>query len=130
MNVALSDNPVGKLFLRAMTMPGDLNAAGTIFGGWIMARLDQAAGMAANSHAKGLSTTAAVRDLQLRKPLHAGEDIEIYVKLIRVGRSSMHLALQLWAQTYAGDTLRLCADATFVMVAIDTEGRPRSLPPI
>ena len=33
--------PTGELTLRTLAMPSDANAAGDIFGGWVMAQMDQ-----------------------------------------------------------------------------------------
>lgn len=33
--------PTGELTLRTLAMPADANAAGDIFGGWVMAQMDQ-----------------------------------------------------------------------------------------
>lgn len=38
MNAA--SKPNGELTLRTLAMPGDANAAGDIFGGWVMAQMD------------------------------------------------------------------------------------------
>jgi acyl-CoA hydrolase len=39
--------PNGELTLRTLAMPGDANAAGDIFGGWVMAQMDLSAGIRA-----------------------------------------------------------------------------------
>lgn len=124
----VADLPCGDLKLRTMTMPGDLNAVGTIFGGWIMARMDQAAGMAASARARGLTTVAAVKELRMLRPLRPGQEIEIFAELVKTGRTSMQFALQLWACDHGNAPRQLCADALFVMVAVDETGRPRPLP--
>ncbi|MCJ9674772.1 acyl-CoA thioesterase, partial [Neorhizobium sp. SHOUNA12B] len=39
--------PTGELTLRTLAMPADANAAGDIFGGWVMAQMDLASGIRA-----------------------------------------------------------------------------------
>jgi acyl-CoA thioesterase YciA len=39
--------PIGEPVIRTVAMPADTNPAGDIFGGWLMAQMDLAAG---NSH--------------------------------------------------------------------------------
>ena len=52
--------PLGDLTLRTLAMPSDANAAGDIFGGWVMAQMDLACGIRAAERAKGRVVTAAV----------------------------------------------------------------------
>ncbi len=44
--------PNGDLTLRTLAMPSDANAAGDIFGGWVMAQMDLACGIRAAERAK------------------------------------------------------------------------------
>ena len=55
-------NPVGELTLRTLAMPADANAAGDIFGGWVMAQMDLACGIRAAERARGRVVTAAVKE--------------------------------------------------------------------
>ena len=56
--------PTGELTLRTLAMPSDANAAGDIFGGWVMAQMDLACGIRAAERAKGRVVTAAVKDVE------------------------------------------------------------------
>ena len=54
--------PTGELTLRTLAMPADANAAGDIFGGWVMAQMDLASGIrAAGSAALDRGGTVAPR---------------------------------------------------------------------
>src|SRR4051812_6742947 len=55
--------PLGDLTLRTLAMPSDANAAGDIFGGWVMAQMDLACGIRAAERAKGRVVTAAVKEM-------------------------------------------------------------------
>ena len=114
--------------IRTFTMPGDLNANGSVFGGWILAELDKAAGLLAAERSKGRCSTVAVEAVHFKAPLKAGEDFRIFGRVTAVGRTSMHLHLEGWAAQGGGEARRI-VEGTFVSVAIDDEGRPRSLPP-
>lgn len=48
--------PRGTLTVRTIAMPGDTNANGDIFGGWVMSRMDQAGGIAGVDRAQGASS--------------------------------------------------------------------------
>ncbi|MCQ9155328.1 acyl-CoA thioesterase [Acidomonas methanolica] len=120
--------PEGILSLRTMAMPGDTNAHGTIFGGWILARMDQAASIAGSQRARGRCMTVALNDMRFIRTVHVGNDVEIYCTLLKVGRSSMQFHTALWVHVQQDDSHVLCAEGVFVMVAINEDGQPRPVP--
>ena len=121
--------PVGDLTLRTLAMPADANAAGDIFGGWVMAQMDLACGIRAAERAKGRVVTAAVREMAFAKPMKVGDTLCIYIDITRVGRTSMTLRVEAWAQRYLSDLMERVTDADFIMVALDAQGKPMAVPP-
>ena len=121
--------PRGELALRMIAMPADTNPAGDIFGGWIMSLMDLAAGVAAADRAKGRTATAAVSHLSFLLPVKVGDVVCVYTEVIRVGRTSMSLAVEAWALSRGLGERRKVTAAEFVMVAVDERGRPRPVPP-
>ena len=61
--------PHGELTLRTLAMPSDANAAGDIFGGWVMAQMDLACGIRAAERARGRVVTAAVKEMAFAKAM-------------------------------------------------------------
>ena len=120
--------PQGELTLRTIAMPADANAAGDIFGGWVMAQMDLACGIRAAERAKGRVVTAAVKEMAFAKPVKVGDTLCVYTDVSRVGRTSMVLYLEVWAQRYLSDTLELVTHADFIMVALDNDGKPKVIP--
>jgi acyl-CoA thioesterase YciA len=120
--------PVGELTLRTLAMPSDANAAGDIFGGWVMAQMDLACGIRAAERAKGRVVTAAVKEMSFAKPMKIGDTLCIYTHVNRVGRTSMTLKVEAWAQRYLSEVMEKVTDADFIMVALDREGRPTPVP--
>jgi len=127
--MASNSGPVGDLTLRTLAMPADANAAGDIFGGWVMAQMDLACGIRAAERAKGRVVTAAVKEMSFAKPMKVGDTLSIYIGIERVGRTSMVLRVEAWAQRYLTDVMERVTHAEFVMVALDGEGRPTPIPP-
>lgn len=109
-------------------MPADANAAGDIFGGWVMAQMDLACGIRAAERAKGRVVTAAVKEMSFAKPMKIGDTLCIYIDIARVGRTSMTLSVEAWAQRYLSDVMERVTYADFVMVALDGEGKPTPIP--
>lgn len=120
--------PNGQLTLRTLAMPGDANAAGDIFGGWVMAQMDLACGIRAAERARGRVVTAAVREMAFELPVKIGDTLSIYTDIARVGRTSITLSVEAWAQRYLTTTLEKVTAATFVMVALDQQGHPTPVP--
>lgn len=127
--MAENGTPSGELTLRTLAMPADANAAGDIFGGWVMAQMDLACGIRAAERARGRVVTAAVKEMSFAKPMKIGDTLCIYTRVERVGRTSMTLVVEAWAQRYLSDLMEKVTDAEFVMVALDRGGRPTPVPP-
>src|SRR5690349_15580620 len=122
------DAPTGELTLRTLAMPADANAAGDIFGGWVMAQMDLACGIRAAERARGRVVTAAVREMSFASPMKIGDTLCVYTHISRVGRTSMTLKVEAWAQRYLQHLMEKVTDADFVMVALDSDGRPTPVP--
>ena len=115
-------HPNGELTLRTLAMPADANAAGDIFGGWVMAQMDLACGIRSAERAKGRVVTAAVKEMSFAKPVKIGDTLCVYTEVTGVGRSSMRLKVEAWAQRYLTDLMERVTNADFVMVALDGKG--------
>jgi acyl-CoA thioesterase YciA len=122
------ERPAGELTLRTLAMPSDANAAGDIFGGWVMAQMDLACGIRAAERARGRVVTAAVKEMSFAKPVKIGDTLSVYTHVARVGRSSMTLEVEAWAQRYLSELMEKVTHADFVMVALDKDGRPTPIP--
>ncbi|MBL8581009.1 MAG: acyl-CoA thioesterase [Rhizobiaceae bacterium] len=123
------EKPTGELTLRTLAMPSDANAAFDIFGGWVMAQMDLACGIRAAERARGRVVTAAVKEMSFAKPMKIGDTLCIYTHIQRVGRTSMTLKVEAWAQRYLSHVMEKVTDADFIMVALDAEGHPTPVPP-
>ena len=124
-----NEGPSGELTLRTQAMPGDANAAGDIFGGWVMAQMDLASGIRAAERARGRVVTAAVKEMAFAKPMKVGDTLCVYTHVMRVGRTSMVLKVEAWSRRYLSDVKEMVTHADFVMVALDETGRPKPVPP-
>jgi len=119
--------PVGKEpTLRVVPMPADANHTGDIFGGWIMAQVDLAGSIPAMRLAKGRVATVAVNSFQFRQPVMVGDLVSIYAEVVRVGRTSITVNVEVYAQRRP-DELECVkvTEATLTYVAVDNNRRPR-----
>ena len=123
------DLPHGELTVRLIAMPADTNANGDIFGGWVLSQMDQAGGIAAVERAQGRVVTIAVEAMTFIRPVKVGDVLCVYTSVDKVGRTSMKLHIEAWAQRFRTHLREKVTVATFTFVAIDDEGRPRPVPP-
>lgn len=123
-----AQTPTGELTLRTLAMPGDANAAGDIFGGWVMAQMDLACGIKAAERAHGRVVTAAVKEMVFKKPVKIGDTLGIYIDIVKVGRTSMTLQVDAWVQRYLTEVTEKVTDARIVMVALDENGKTKQIP--
>lgn len=121
--------PSGPPTIRVVAMPADANAAGDIFGGWLMSQMDLAAGTAAALRARGRCVTVAIDKVILHQPVLIGDEVSLYTDIIRTGRTSMSIHVQTWRRArHSHETVKV-TEGVFTFVAIDDERRPRPLPP-
>lgn len=114
--------------IRTIAMPADTNPAGDIFGGWLMAQMDLAAGNLASRLAEGRSATIAVDAMKFLRPVKVGDEVTLFANLEKRGTTSMHIHVEAWRRHRYGDRTEKVTEATFVFVALDVEGRSRPLP--
>ena len=117
--------PSGEIVIRTIAMPADANANGDIFGGWVLSQMDLGAGLAARKIAKCRVTTVAIDAMTFVAPVNVGDVVTCYAKLLRIGRSSMRIVIEAWAQRFADDSFGRVTFGTFTYVAIDKNGRPQ-----
>ena len=122
------DYPKGQAAIRTTAMPADTNPAGDIFGGWLMAQMDLAGGNVAARRARGRCATVAVDSFTFHQPVKVGDEVSVFARILREGRSSMHLHVEAWRRLREAEDRHKVTQATFVFVALDEEGRPRPLP--
>jgi acyl-CoA thioesterase YciA len=113
--------------LRVMPGPGDINANGHIFGGWVLSQMDIAAGIVASRRAKGPVATVAIEAMEFIAPIHLRDLISVYAEVERVGRTSMGVRIEVIATRDFGSTEVKVTDGLFTFVALDAEHRPRAI---
>ena len=129
-NKPYEQEPEGKLILRTLAMPSDTNANGDIFGGWIMSQMDLGGAILAKELAKGRVVTVTVDKMIFHLPISVGDVVCCYGTLIKVGRSSLQVKVEVFIkQVYEGTRERFrVTEAVFTYVAVDKEGKSRPVP--
>ena len=116
--------------LRVMPMPADVNHAGDIFGGYIMANVDLAGGIAAIRRARGRVATIAVNEFLFKQPVSVGDVLSFYAEVVKVGRTSMNINVEVYAERHPTNPLVVkVTEAQLTYVALNADGSKREVPP-
>ncbi len=120
--------PSGELCIQIAAMPADTNPNGDIFGGWLLAQMDIAGGIAARNHSAGRVVTVAVESMVFNKPVQVGDVVCCYADLERVGKTSMTFRIEVWTIRRDSFVREKVTEGVFTYVAIGPDGRPRPIP--
>ncbi len=123
----LGGPPSDPVAIRVTAMPADTNPYGDIFGGWLVSQMDLAASAFASRHSGGRTVTAAIEAISFLRPVRVGDEVSVYASLIKVGRTSMRIAVEAWQRDRNSEDTKPVTKATFTFVALDDAGKPRSV---
>jgi acyl-CoA thioesterase YciA len=110
-------------------MPADTNYSGDIFGGWIMAQVDVAGSIPAIRLARSRVATIAVNSFVFKQPVFVGDLVSFYADVVRVGRTSITVDVQVYAQRKTLNEIVRVTEATLTYVAVDENRRPKLVSP-
>lgn len=118
-------NPI----LRVVPQHRDINSNGHIFGGWVLSQMDIAGGIIASNVCQGACATVAIEAMEFIAPILVRDVISIYGEVVRRGRTSMAIKLEVIATRDRGASEVKVTEALFTFVALDENHRPRPLTP-
>ncbi len=121
----LTTHPDKEPILRVVPGPGDINANGHIFGGWVLSQMDIAAGIVASRRAGGSVATVAIEKMEFIAPIHLRDVISVYADVERVGRTSMSVRIEVIATRDRGAENIKVTEGLFTFVALDEQHRPQ-----
>jgi acyl-CoA hydrolase len=117
-----------KAELTQIVMPNMQNLLGDLFGGHLMAMVDQAAAVAAIRHAGGPAVTASIDRVDFRERIPVGALVTCAATVDYVGSSSMSVAVEVYSEIPSTGERKHTHTAHAVFVAIDTNGKPKKVP--
>jgi acyl-CoA hydrolase len=110
--------------LVELIFPHQTNHIGTLFGGNALAMMDKAAFLSATRFARRSMVTVASDRVEFKVPVRAGQMVELVARVTRVGRTSVTVGVEMYAEELLGRDRVLATHGSFVFVAIDESGRP------
>jgi len=114
--------------LTTLVMPHMQNVLGDLFGGHLMALVDQAAAVAAIRHAGGPAVTASIDRVDFRERIPVGALVTCTAAVDYVGNTSMDITVEVYAERVSTGERRHTHTAHVVFVAIDEQGKPKRVP--
>lgn len=115
--------------LRFLAEPSHVNFGGKVHGGAVMKWIDQAGYTCAAGWSGDYCVTVYVGGIHFLGPIQVGELVELRALVIHTGRTSMHVAIDIYAGDPKGAALRRRGHCVIVFVALDESGRPKPVPP-
>lgn len=114
-----------KLINKKICMGMDIGVHGNMFGGRLMAWIDEAAAAFANEYCQTPNMiTLRVGELIFKRPIKVGNHIRLYGETVNLGNSSITLDIEVRKYNlYDGQETVVCT-TTVTFVRIDEDGRP------
>ncbi|HUG28114.1 MAG TPA: acyl-CoA thioesterase [Gemmatimonadales bacterium] len=114
--------------ITTFVMPHMQNGLGDLFGGHLMALVDQAAAVAAIRHAGCQAVTASIDRVDFREPIPVGALVTCEATVDYVGNSSMDITVEVYSEIVRTGEKRHTHTAHVVFVAINEDRKPTRVP--
>ncbi len=115
-------------FARILTR-ANMNGADRLFGGDLQSWMDDVAAVSARRHVGGPVTTACIEKLRFLRPARQNETLVIAGEVIYTGHTSLEVKVKAEVEYYDGNR-EAVADGIYILVALDENEKPRSVPPL
>lgn len=120
--------PGSEIRMLELIEPFHTNHYGTLFGGNALGMMDKAGYLAATRHARRTFVTVASDRVEFKVPVRAGQLVELVARVVREGRTSVTVAVDMFVEDLLVPGSREHATSgSFVFVAIDEHGQPTPL---
>jgi acyl-CoA hydrolase len=123
----LSTN-VSRTIQTKLVLPPDTNHMGTIFGGTVLAYIDEIAAIAAMKHSKKVVVTASIDTVNFISSAKVGDILTLEGFVISTGRTSMEVFVKVECERYKTGERNLTTTSILTMVAISEDGKPVPVP--
>lgn len=114
--------------ITILVMPHMQNILGDLFGGDLMALVDQAAAVAAIRHAGGPAVTRSIHRLDFHRSIPVGALVTCSATVDFVGNSSMDITVEVYSEQVSSGRREHTHSAHVVFVAVDQQRHPKRVP--
>jgi acyl-CoA hydrolase len=102
-----------------IVFPGHANHRGLLHGGPAMEWMAKAGFVAATRQVRRTVVMAASERLDFAAPAHVGDVVEVTARVAEVGRRSVQVNVEMWAESPVNGERRRCTQGRLVYVAVD-----------
>lgn len=113
--------------IRTTTAASDANPGGDIFGGWLLAQMDIAGGVAAYAYTQNRIVTVGVEAMSFHQPVFIGDEVSFYTGIHRIGTTSITIDIDAWARRKGTGEYLKVTEGLFTYVAIDENRKPKPI---
>jgi len=110
--------------IAEIVFPTHTYSMGTLFGGHALSLMDRLAFIVASRFCRKPVVTACSDKVEFRTSVKVGDLVELIGRIARVGRTSITVDIEMYAEDLLSGDRSLCTTGQFVMVAVDAQGRP------
>jgi len=113
-----------------LVLPPDTNHLNTIFGGKVLAYIDEVAALSAMQHSNHVVVTASIDSVNFLSAAKVGDALKLEAFVTHAGRTSMEVYVKVIAQNLLNNEERLTTESFLTMVAVDEQGNPTLVPDV
>lgn len=128
----MKDQPIrdSRIIQTRLVLPPDTNHLDTIFGGKVLAYIDEVAALSAMKHAGCVVVTASIDSVNFLSAAKVGDALTIEAFVTSTGRTSMEVYVKVTARGILEQEEKLTTESFLTMVAVDKNGRPTPVPKV
>lgn len=111
-----------------IVLPNDTNPLGNLFGGQLLAWMDEIAAICAHRHCKRVVVTASINHVAFQMPIPEGAFVTLEAKVSRAFTSAMEIYVDVFVEDQSTGIKKRCNEAIYTFVAVDQNGSPIEVP--
>lgn len=119
--------PQHKITFQFISEPTDVNFGGNVHGGVVMKWIDQTAYTCARNWSQTYCVTVYVGGIRFYSPISIGDLIKIDAYIIYTGKTSMHIAIDVYSKHISDAAFTKKTHCVIVFVAVDEKGQPTAV---
>ncbi|QAS53366.1 acyl-CoA thioesterase [Halobacillus litoralis] len=117
-----------KMKQTRLVLPPDTNHLDTIFGGKVLAYIDEIAALTAMKHSSCVVVTASIDSVDFMSSAKVGDALTLEASVTWTGRTSMEVFVQVSADDLLAGQKVMTTESFLTMVAVDQNGKPTEVP--
>jgi acyl-CoA hydrolase len=111
-----------------VVLPHETNTLGKLFGGALLAWMDEIAAVSAHRHSKRVVVTASINNVSFGEPIDLGAIVTLEAKVSRAYTSSMEVMIDVFVEDRLTGEKKQVNEAIYTFVAVDQNGGPINVP--